>query len=201
MPKFRRRSKGIAKVKRDIKWLKKNVEFKFKDTIVALANANTTGSTFTLNLVADGPLSSERDGEEVTSRRLMIRGFFHNDHGTPVDCICRILVWRQRAPNAVTPTVPMVLDSVGVNSFRQMARKENIIVYLDNTFTMDTTQHSLIPFKFLKKLNHTVRYSGAGGTQADVFLNGLNVSFLSTVAGTVNNPFVTFEARYSYCDS
>ncbi len=186
---------------RDIKWIKKNIEFKFVDTSISLADVNTTGATHTLNLVADGPLENERSGEEITSRRLMIRGFFQNDQGTPVDCIVRMVVWRQKSVIGVTPTVGHLLGSTAVNNFRNMDRKENIVVYLDDTFAMDDAQHRLIPFKFMKRLNHTVRFDGAGGAANNLFYNGLNISFMSTVTGTTNAPLINLIARYSYCDS
>ncbi len=186
---------------KEIKWLKKNVEFKFKDTTFNDLDVNDASTTQTLNLIADGPLVDERDGEEVTARRLMIRGFFHNDQGTPVDCIIRMIIWRQISVLGVTPVLGMVNLSLDVDSLRHMARKENVVVYLDETFTMDTTQHSLIPFKFIKKLNHKARFQGTTGTQSDLFRNGINISLVSTVNGVANDPLVNFTARYSYCDS
>lgn len=194
---------GMKKVKEDIKWLKNNVEFKFIDTVTSAVEVNTTSTTLALNLIADGPLVNERSGEEVTARRIAIRGTFLNNHGTPVDCTVRVIVWRKLQTNGATAAIGDVLATPGNTlAFRNMLRKENVVVYWDHTFAMDKDNlHTFMPFKFVKKLDHQCRFNGAAGTQAAMFRNGIYITVLSDVSGTTDNPQANIVARYSYCDS
>ncbi len=201
-PQRRRRFKknGMKKVKKDIKWLKKNIEFKARDISTTQADLSLTGSSTRLNLVGQGDTSSSCDGNQVTSRRILIRGFVRNANGTPVDCVCRIIVCRQKVTNGQALDINDVVETTTVNSVRELSLAQNIVVYADETFGMDTTGHALIPFKFMFKLNHQCRYNGTGGTESDLESNGLSIIGISTVAGGANNPDMDFVSRYSYVD-
>ncbi len=207
MVNFRRRRRrrfrknGMRKVKKDIKWLKKNIEFKNLDVTATDVDMDTTGTSTRLNLITQSDGVNGRTGNAITARRVMIRGFVHNDRGTPVDCVVRIIVCRQINTAAVALPVANVLISANVNAPRALPTSRNIKVYADETFAMDTLGHSLIPFKFLFKLNNEVRYNTTGGAEAQLEHNGLNIIGISTVANGTANPAMDFISRFSFCDS
>ncbi len=203
--KRKRRKNGLGKVKRDIKWLKKNIEFKFLDTdINSLDTGFDSPLVFPLNLLPQNVGASGRIGDEVTARRIAIRGFVHNDNGTPQDCIVRIILFRQIRVNGVTALLSDLLEdttsSRTVNSWRNMQNKTNFKVLFDSTFTMDTLTHTLLPFKLMYKLNHQVEYDSTAATIANAETNQLYLVGISTVTGSVNSPNITGSARYSYVD-
>ncbi len=200
--KRRRRNNGLKKVKEDIKWLKQNIEFKHID----LSNdeiADDAGDVTCFNaLILGGTDRDERVGEELTARRIMIRGFIHNDRGTPADGTIRIIVFREKQGFTVLPSVSSVLDGSGTlstNRMRQMDDKENIVVYADHTITYDTLQHSLIPFKFMFKLSHQVHYTVQTAQVPQT--NSTCMLIISNQATTANAPGVAFTGRYSFIDS
>ncbi len=199
-----RRSRGIGKVKSDIKWLKKNVEFKFLDLSIVTMQANTTPIVFQLNAVPQGTTaqtSSVRDGDELTARRILIQGHVVNNRGTPVDTIVRITLFRDKHPHGTDPTAAELFTTSGVtniNSLRNMDHDDRFKVMADYRFSMDTLAHTLIPFKIIFKLNHMVKYKGTATVPET---NGLYLIAFSQVAGTTNNPQIHLKGRYSFCDS
>ncbi len=203
--KGRRRFKknGLTKVKRDIDWLKKNIEFKFNDSNFSVVLIDTTGDVSTLNstIGADAAFDG-RSGEEITARRIMIRGFVSNNRGTPTDVIVRLILGRKLNPQGTQTSMAQVLEStatVQVNALRNMDFKSDIKIYADETFAMDTLAHTEIPFKFIFKLNHQVKY---GSVSAAVPLtNEMFLLVLGSTAASANTPAMSFTVRYSYCDS
>lgn len=193
-------NKGLSKLKKDVKWIKKGIEFKLEDsdhTIFACDAAGVIKSMGMETIAQDASLDG-RVGEKISARRVMIRGFWSNNRGTPSDVICRIVLFRQIRPNEAQPTFGELFTSSNINIFRNIANKTDFKVYLDHTFTMDTGQHTLIPFKIVQKLNHTCRYKAAATAQP--VENGMYMAFISTQVTTANAPGVTMKVRYSYTD-
>ncbi len=198
----RRKNKGLAKVKRDIKWLKQGVEFKFFDQTTAGGTLNLTGSIEVLNNMAGGTTESTRVGTEIHANRILITGFVSNRNGTPSDTICRLMLVRDRYPQATAPTIADILGSAGsllVNEHRNMINKGRFKVMVDYRWSMDTVGHSLVPFKILFKLDHVVKYTD--GSADDPETNGLYIIGISTITAGANAPTMDFDSRYSYTDS
>ncbi len=197
------RKNGLTKVKRDIDWLKKNIEFKFNDTDFSVVLVDTTGdiSGFNSTIGADAAFDG-RSGEEITARRVLVRGFVANNRGTPVDVMVRIIIGRKLNSQGTITSMSQVLEgtgSVAINRMRNMDFKTDIKIYADETFAMDTLAHTQIPFKFLFKLNHQVKY---GTVSAAVPLtNEMFLLILGSTAASANTPAASFTVRYSYCDS
>ncbi len=198
----RRKRNGLGKVKRDIKWLKQNIEFKFIDNSEDI-EADTTGNISIFNsAIAAGTDIDERVGEEITARRIMIRGFIHNDRGTPADGTIRLILFRQLLPLNTLPAVGEVLASNGTfptARMRNMDFKSDLVVYADHTLSIDTNVHTFIPFKFIFKLNHQCKYltNAAGVPQT----NAICLLVISSQATSANAPGVSLTGRYSYVDS
>ncbi len=210
----KRRNKGLGKVKKDIKWLKKNVEFRYKDISDGLVECNSSGI---LTLLSGVPFPSTaagsnpvnallepgtRSGDEITARRISVRGTCVIGP-TPTDATVRIMLVRQKSGHGITPTVSELLHSVGqlVHTFRNMDRKTEWHVYADHTFAMETAGFARIPFKFNFKLNHNQRQSGSGEAVTDIQMNGLYLVTMSNLVAGATAPDVTFSSRYYFCDS
>ena len=201
--KRKRRRNGLGKVKKDIKWLKNNVEFKFKDLPnVALEAANAATQVVLLNGVGQGPDVDERSGDEVTARRITIRGTIR-DGPTPTDATVRIIICRRKASRGTTMSIGALLDGSQPfeHAFRNMNNKSDFKVYADHTFTMDTTQHSRIFFKLNYKLDNKVRYLGSGTLESDMQENALYFIAVSNLGTGSTAPDINFTSRFYYCDS
>lgn len=200
---FKRRANGMSKVKKDIKWLKKNVEFKFKDQSLAGIDCNVAGVVTLLSGVARGTQRDQHVGEMLTARRIAIRARISNDQGNPEDCLVRLILVRKKNNNSLALTVAEVLEQTSDPSlsWASMDHARNLAVMWDQTFSMDLTQHSLIPLKLIYKLNHQVKFNESGFNATDIETNGIYLITLSDVVGTVNAPVIDFNIRYSFCDS
>ncbi len=198
----RRRRNGMGKVKSDIKWLKKNIEFKFLDGVQTAQTVDSTGKVVSLNSIAQGITEITRIGNELTARRILITGFISNRNGTPADTVARIMLVRDRYPQNTLALIGEIINSAGTsitNELRNMDFKERFKVMVDYRFSMDTLGHSLIPFKILFKLNHQVKYVD---NTADVpQTNNLLLVTMSTISAGANAPTAVYDFRYSYCDS
>ncbi len=197
----RRRRNGLGKVKRDIKWLKQNIEFKFGDFNDELI-ADTAGEIDNLNTLQAGTGISQRVGEEVTARRIMVRGRIHNDRGTPSDGSIRLILFRQKAALGTLATASEILEpsgTVATNRMRQMDNKEDIVIYADHTLSYDTLGHSIIDFKLMFKLASVVKYTGTAATIPQ--WNAIGMFVIGSQATTANAPGVSMTARFSYVDS
>ncbi len=211
MPNRRYRKSGsklarqVYKNKKKISRVANIIERKFIDATSTDVEVNTTSAIVQLTGVSEGVTTSTRIGDQVTGKSIMIRGFLDNNNhgGTNVDCICRIIVWRIRQGNGITPVIAdEILTNVDVNAMQDWDKKMKNKMYYDQTFVMDTSQHSIIPFKIrLSRLNIKVRYQGTGAGLADAMDNNFMIGFFSTVAGTVNDPQATFTSRFVYEDA
>ncbi len=205
----KRRYRGLGKVKKDIKWLKKNVEFKFHDRPSVQSEASTAGVLDLLSGVGFPDVVSAvanlepntRMGDEITARRITVRGTF-TIGPTPTDCTVRVMLVRQKSGHGTTPAIGELLaGGLLVHSFRNMDRKTEWHVYADHTFAMETAGFGRIPFKFNFKLNHQQRFSGTGNSTMNVQMNGIYIVFMSSLAAGTTAPDVTYTSRYYFCDS
>ncbi len=205
----KRSSKLVRQVYRNKKKISRVtgiIERKAIDATTTGADVNTTGATVQLTGLSEGTAQSTRVGDQVTAKSIMIRGLIDNsvhDAGTPVDCLVRIMVWRIRNQNGTTAVITgQILEAVDINSMQDWQRKDAFKMYYDQTYTMDTSQHTIIPFKIrLSRLNLKIRYEGTGGGQGDAMNNHFYISFFSSVAGAVNDPLITFTKRFVYDDA
>ncbi len=218
MPKYRRKrgnylKKLTFKNARNIKRIKQMIEYKYVDAYANNVNINTVSIVIPLNNVAQGTGTgtvagagtSGRIGNEVTNRRILIRGYFKNNHGNPSLAVIRLILIRKRDPNGALPATAAILynDQLAgttVLSNINMDHKEDFRILLDTSFAMDASDNQIIPFKILKKLRFNTRYNAAGGTSAQLETEGLYLVLLSNIGGTDNCPQVSYEYRWSYCD-
>ncbi len=134
-------------------------------------------------------------------KNLTLRGIIHNDHGTSEDCLVRILVFRMKIPNGATPTLTgNVLDALTARSLYKWNVRKQVEILYDNTWAMDTLQHSIIPFKIRLRINKKVNYILTTKAFGAMGSNGLYFSIFSDIAGTTNNPQFDLAGRFTYID-
>ncbi len=207
----RRRNRGKKSMRRkvnsnsrNIAMLKNSIERKFSNaTPLAAEGCDTAGNTTHLSIVNQGDNGGQRIGDQITVRILMIRGVIDNTNGTPVDAICRLMVYKNKIPNGVTQVIAdEVLDAATINSMRDWPKKEIYKVYYDNTFSLDTSLHSKIPFKIrVSGLNSKTTYQGSGAGQADAMTNHYYFSMFSDQAAGANAPTIDATFRFTFDDA
>ncbi len=170
-------------------------------------NCNTTGLVIHLTPMADGDTVVNRTGQEVYLKNLMIRLHLKNSHGTPEDCLVRIIVFRAYDAHAALPSLgggaQSLLEQIGIiNSVNRWDSNDDFKVYYDNTIAMDTSLHSNIPLKIrLSKLNCRTTWDSNLGDIGHAQRNHLFLAFFSTVAGTTNDPLIDYVYRVTYDDA
>ncbi len=212
MVNFRRNKRSGNKVVRQVfknkavlSRLKGAVERKQRVTNVVVDDDIDTVSTVTyLTLVNTGNVEETRDGDKIRLKSIFIRGFIHNDNTSPADGLVRIIVWRESAHNAVAtnPTiVNNVLETLTINSPQSWSRKNTNKIMFDNTFVLDTTQHSIVPFKIrLSGLNTALYYEGTGAGVADAIKNPFFIGYFSNITGGTVVPRMDFTSRMTFDD-
>lgn len=205
MPGYRK-SKLKSQVYRNkakLKRLAAVIERKAVDQTESLVDVNSVGGIEVLSSLTGGDSFNNRTGMAVVAKTITIRGFLHNNHGTPVDCICRLIVWKDKRPNGVAEVMPdNILRALEVNSLQDWEKKEGLRMLWDQTYVMDTSQHSIIPFKIrISRLNTKVTYQGTGGGEGNNMTNHYYFGFFSTVAGTTNDPLIDYDTRFTYDDA
>ncbi len=196
----------VFKNKAVLSRMKGSIERKQRVTVVTTNQpADTTSKIIYLTLVNQGDAEETRDGNKIRLKSLFIRGFIHNDNsGTPEDGLVRIIVWRENAHNAVAtnPTlVNNVLETLTINSPQSWSRKNINKVMFDNTFVLDTSQHTIIPFKIrLSGLNTSLFYEGSTSAVADAIKNPFFIGVFGTVAAGTNAPQFDITCRMTYDD-
>ncbi len=204
---FRKKGRGLSrqvfKNKRKIRMITNLVERKFLKQRLVSADINTTSNLLQITNLIHGTGDGQRIGDKVMAKSIMIRGFISNNHGTAVDGQIRLIVFMNKRQNGITQILTgEILDDLNIVSLRNWAHASQYIVLYDQTIAVDTTQHSLIPFKIrLSKLNKKVIYEGTGAGQADAMANQYYFAWYGTVAGTTDNPQLTADVRLTYDDA
>lgn len=187
-----------------IKDIQKGIEYKYKDiTAIEDDDVNTVAGIEFITPIAQNSGSSARVGSKVHLKKIKVRGYIRNTHGTSVDCIVRLMMFRVRHVDLAMPSIDQVLETANdVNSFREVNNTDNIVVYFDHTFVMDTSQYSILPFKITQKLDSVQKWedANAGSDVTDLQTNGIFLAYFSTVAGTTDDPLISFRTRVNYCD-
>lgn len=202
-------TKQVYKNKKDLKVLKKLIEPKFLDGTSTMSQITTASShVLLLNDIdqsAGGEDIQTRIGRDILARRIFVRGYMQNTNGTPADGIMRILLVRYKDSKGEQIATNKVLyneqGATTVNGFLNVDEARHFDVILDTTFGYDTSAHTLIPFKYKKKLNHVVRYNSSTGTYDMIEKNSLWLIAITTQATAANAPDLVLEWRYSYLDN
>ncbi len=199
----RRKRKLLLAVKNAvaIKKLKKGVEHKYKSTSFAIEDIDTVGSIHYMNTIAVGNDVETRNGNEVTATHLHIRGYVA-EQGAGADGIGRLLIGRWRKKEDTRQIVITdFLNTVNIVSATNLLEAGNYKIYYDETFPIDVSVHSNIPFKIDIKLNSVIKYNNDGvGDETDCITNALYIMFMSNIVSGENCPHLYASWRLSYTD-
>lgn len=201
------RKKGMKKKVRSntarIGKLESMIERKaFSATALTDEGCDSTGFVQIISGMIEGLSEENRIGEKVSCKTIMIRGIIENNNGTPVDAVCRLLVFKNSAPNSVTQTIDNeVLDTITIDSMRDWSHKEIIKVYYDQTFNMEVQLNHITPFKIrVSGLSAHTTYSGSAGATANLLTNHYYFAFFSNQAAGANAPSLNAKFRITYDD-
>lgn len=193
----------VEKNRRAIKAIVKSQEKKAKSRVIINGDMNTTGGYLYITNIDRGDDDDERDGNIIYVKSIFARLGLKNTHGTPEDCFVRLILVRDKSPNNIALSIDDLLG-VGWDVYSPINwdSKQKYQVYYDNTWAMDTSQHSMIPVKIrIDKINQQVTYDSTAGGTNDARDNAFYLVRLSTVAGTTNDPLLDGEVRVTYYDS
>ena len=180
-----------------------NAELKYRDEPAAafgFANVPNTGSFVVLNALSQGDSATTRTGNSIVQRNLEMRlnVRWATASAVPTATLRVMLIWDRQA-NGSLPNASNVLQFVDyLSPINDSYRKRFKVIY-DKNLSVQSTGPSIVQTKKLKKLSNTVtRYSGNGGTIADITTNSLFMFMISSEA--VNGPLVNYAFRMRYTD-
>lgn len=217
---FRRRANVSKQVKQNkiaIKKLKRAPERKHLDvgsvTLHADDDLTSADTYYTLNsgIVRDAAATSIQDGSDrrigdlVNNKALTIRGYIQNGaQGTATDVIVRILIVRVKSADATAFNPGDILHSLTVNSMYELQNVKNYQVLSDTTFSMDNSDHSIVPFKYRTNLRSKSEWlhnaQSTANDQSDMIRNAYTIMCISSVANNDNAPIFNFSYRWVYTD-
>ncbi len=94
----------------------------------------------------------------------------------------------------------LLQNGANINSHINNENKGRFQILSDKTFTMDTTQHSILPFYFTHKCKTECIYNANAGVSTDIVDGAYYICYFSTVAGAVNCPQIDYIQRFYYMD-
>lgn len=171
-------------------------EKKFKDFISTGFSISPSPAIFSLVNVAGGSNVNERVGNKLTPRYIFGRFEFISDPTPPYTFIRMIVFQDLQQQLAVTPSMTDVLQSVDTRSPLNVANKGRFKILRDKLFGMNNTTRNFVSFKKNIRLNGTIQYSDATGT--NIQQNGIYIAFLSSEP--TNPPLGSYYLRLSWTD-
>lgn len=169
-------------------------ELKYLDTINA-NNAPDTGVIVNLASVVQGTDVGNRIGDVIRVRKIW--GRMHLDRDASTDTSVRFILFKDRQPNGVPPTVNQLLQTVNFQSPLNMDYRERFQVYRDKTYTLNQSKNDTLDPKISKSINFTAQY---GSPTANVPISdGLFALYMSNRNG-LNVPTVDTYWRMRFTD-
>lgn len=179
-------------------WIKADtVEFKYKDTSSAVANAST-GNLYIMNGIAKGDGVSERIGRKVTVRSIQLRGYLATNTVTATMDVVRVIIFVDRQVNAVAPTVAEVLQTATFEQFRNLENRARFRILFSKAYAVGNQYcQSYVPIDWYKKISIPTIYSGTGATSASITTNGLYILLICEEATNPSRHSLRWRVRYT----
>lgn len=209
-PRRKRRGSGrmsytgmIRQVKSDVKALIQtlNVEDKFIDTIVAPTAFTSTAAVLTLlNGCQLGNTAITRNGFSTRAVDFQIN-LFLTQAAAATNTFVRVVLVRDEQPNsAVFLGNDLYVDSTNVLSLRYVPYIPRFHTYLDEIFTLTSTnQHAIVTSRIVNLSFHVQYNTSNAGTIADINKNSLYLYLQSNES--VNFASYSFFTRFSFVDN
>ena len=177
---------------------------KFVDTElhqgVSVASAvavTSTGLFVTLAAIPQGDDDMDRNGSQVSMRRLEIR--FIAARGLQESCL-RIIILVDKQTNGVVPTLAQVLTVTAtgeqtVTSPINNDNKKRFTILSDRMRTLNAASKPTQCWSQRLKLTHKMRFDGVGIGTADIVSGALWLLLISNTVGGGNSPVFTTVSR------
>ncbi len=171
----------------------RNAELKFKDLDVDDAIVATGGVlTTSINLIAQGTGESERIGRKCTIRSIFWRGSISLPEGelqgAPGDAErFRLILYLDKQCNGAAATALGILETVGVDNYRNLANSGRFDILYDKRFTLNylTLSHFAVnsfshsrmarDFSFFKKCEIPLEFDNTVGALTELRSNNLGL--------------------------
>ena len=181
-------------------------ELKYNDNAFA-TDATTTGAIVALNNMAAGDTALLRDGNKILNKSVQLRFTLENEASNQNNVV-RMLVVYDKQPNLATATIAGAgtgpLDSITIQSLRQVATASRFKVLMDRVYNINSTSdtagalqiiHDEIYFKVPEDCQMT---QFADGASAAPITGNLLLMYFGNVAAGAGDVNVLGQARVRF---
>lgn len=177
-----------------------NVEYKFFDTGSTSALSSTAATILNLAPIPRGDSSSDRDGRSIKLKSLFVKGSLQLNASATTSRV-RILIVLKINNNLLAPTALDVLDTLQMNSLRNLNNTDNIKVMYDKRFVIDVNRQSEIFFQFYKKLSHRQQYEINSTAGVATVLERMGFYIIAFSDEPTNTPNMLYTSRVRFIDN
>lgn len=176
-----------------------NVEYKFYDTDDSVS-LGTSGTIYNLAPIPQGDGSSSRDGRSIKLKSLFIKGSLQLNPSATTSRV-RIMVVMKINNGLSAPVATDVLDTVLMNSLRNLDNTDNIKVLYDKRFIIDSNRQSELYWQFYKKLNHRQQYQIGATAGVATVLERFGFYLIAFSDEATNTPTMLYTSRVRFIDN
>lgn len=193
-------AKKVAKVQSDVTAIKRLVfnEEKFKDQFGTNPSVVNTGNYVVCNNLAQGDGASERTGNGVGNKRLVIRVNGQHNAAGAATMNLRVMLVRDKQPNGALPPAGTLLQNVSFQSGINDSYTARFKVLYDKTMALALNGPQNANCRISKRLKDYSKYAGNLNTIGDIQTNAYWLFFISDQVA--NGPQILYNIRYKYSD-
>ncbi len=191
-----------------------SAEAKFMDTTIGSTSVNTTGNILstTLNAVPQNTTESGRIGRKIVMRSISMKGSIlvaeSNSTNKGYQRV-RFIVYKDKQCNGATAQLLDILETVKVDSFRNLANTARFSILMDKTWNLNaaaaagngTSDNDLVEFgkgiTWNKRCNIPVEFNGVGGGLSEIRSNNVGVMAIIDTSEPVTRIGYTVRIRYN----
>ena len=175
-----------------------NVEYKWLQVGSSSTVGTWNGTLVTLNSCNQGSGASQRNGDTMKMKSLVIRGEFERNTLGVTSEVCRLIIFIDK-DNTIT-SGSQLLNNYGSNAVVYSQKNEDTkfdskIIY-DKTFVVNDQSFKQIRFNIYKKVGWHTHYTAGTSTIAH---NALKMAFFTQTPS--NGAKITYQSRLSFVDN
>lgn len=181
-------------------------ELKYND-VSFNADVTTTGSVVALNQMAAGDTALLRDGNKIKMKSIQLKWTFELE-AVSQNVVGRWMIVYDRQPNLANPTIATAgtgpLDTIAVNSLRQVATTSRFKVLYDKVLVLNSTTTTATALQityeecFVKIPEDCAMTQFADGAAGAPQTGGLYLMFFGNVAAGVTDANCLGQARLRF---
>lgn len=168
--------------------------------------ASSAGVVELLNGIAVGATSITRNGNQVTWKRVMVRGYMYPvDTTTAAHRTDLYIIWDTQ-PGAAVPATADILQGAGTKYFTNydnrmrfttLAHRSFISDAIDTTAQSSYSGHNSHLVEIYKKINLKTTFKGDGNTIADIATGAMYVLAVGSGAAAYSTVAITFRLIFN----